>query len=123
MPLYKLKCKACNKVFEQISSVNDRLNIRCECGGNSEIMPNEKHICYKCGEEINHPRHYYVYDKGKEIEICRGCKYEWDASTAKIVSNIFKPFWHPNLDSKPVFIKSKKHLKEESDKRNFTSYY
>ena len=36
---------------------------------------------------------------------------------------IFTPFWHPNLDKKPVYIKSKKHLKEESDKRNMTSYY
>ena len=81
MPLYKLKCKSCNKVFEQISSVNDRLNIRCECGGNSEIMIQPKSF------------------------------------------HLFKPFFHPNLDSKPVYIKNKKHLKEESDKRNFTSYY
>lgn len=82
MPLYKLKCKACNNVFEQISSVDDRLNIKCDkCGGNSEIM------------------------------------------IQPIVSHIFKEFWHPNLDKKPVFIKSKKHLKEESDKRDMTSFY
>ena len=81
MPLYKLKCKACNKVFEEFSSVNDRLNIRCECGGNTEIM-----IC---------PTNFHM----------------------------FEPFWHPNLDKKPVWIKNKKHLKEESDKRNMTSYY
>jgi hypothetical protein len=64
-----------------MSSVNDRLNIRCECGGNSEIM------------------------------------------IQPVAFHIFEPYWHPNLDKKPVFIKSKKHLKEESDKRNFTSYY
>lgn len=81
MPLYRLQCKACNNVFEEISSVNDRLNIRCECGGNTEIM------------------------------------------IQPTASHIFEPFWHPNLDSKPVYIKSKKHLKEESDKRNMTSYY
>jgi len=122
VPLYKLKCKACNKVFEEFSSVNDRKNIRCEWGGKTEIMIR---LCYKCGEEIDHPIHYYVCERGKEIELCRDCKYKWDTkySTAKIVSNIFKPFWHPNLDKKPVWIKSKKHLKEESDKRNMTSYY
>lgn len=82
MPLYKLKCKACNREFEQISSVSDRLNIRCdECNGNTEII-----IC---------PTNFHL----------------------------FKPFWHPNLDKKPVYIKSKKHLKEESDKRNMTSFY
>jgi len=122
VPLYKLCCKACNKVFEQISSVNDRLNIRCECGGNSEIIPN---ICYKCGENIDHPVHYYRYEEGKQIEICRDCKNIRDIkySTAKMVSNIFKPYWHPNLTSKPVWVKSKKHLKELDRKYNMTSYY
>jgi len=120
VPLYKLKCKACNKAFEQISSVNDRLNIRCECGGNTEIMIR---LCYKCGENIDHPVHYYIYEENKEIEICSNCKYKRDAEWRPMVSNVFKPFWHPNLASKPVYIKSKKHLKEESDKRNFTSYY
>lgn len=127
VPLYKLRCKSCNKVFEQTSSVNDRLNIRCECSGNTEIISNleDNHICYKCGEKIDHPIHYYIYEEGKEIEICRDCKNIWDIkhSIAKIVSNVFTPFWHPNLDKKPVWIKSKKHLKEESDKRNMTSYY
>ena len=81
MPLYKLKCKACNKVFEETSSIDDRLNIRCECGGNTEII------------------------------------------IQPTVIHLFEPFWHPNLAPKPVWIKSLKHLKEESDKRNFTSYY
>lgn len=54
MPLYKLKCKACNHIFEQISSVDDRLNIRCdECGGNTEILiqPTAFHIF----EPFDHP--------------------------------------------------------------------
>ena len=81
MPLYKVRCKACNKDFEEFSSINDRLNIRCECRGNTEIL------------------------------------------IQPVTFHIFEPFYHPNLDSKPVYIKSKKHLKEESDKRNMTSYY
>jgi len=82
VPLYKLQCKACNNVFEQMSSVNDRLNIRCdECGGNTEIM-----IC---------PTDFHM----------------------------FEPYWHPNLTSKPVWVKSKKHLKELDRKYNMTSYY
>lgn len=81
VPLYKVRCKACNKVFEQTSTVNDRCNIRCECGGNSEIM-----IC---------PTEFIM----------------------------FEPYWHPNLTSKPVWVKSKKHLKELDKKYNMTSYY
>ncbi len=81
MPLYSLRCESCNKDFEEFSTVDNRLNIRCECGGNTSILiqPTAFHI--------------------------------------------FEPYWHPNLDKKPVFIKSKKHLKEESDKRNMTSFY
>ena len=81
MPKYRLKCKQCDKVFEEISSVDNRHNIKCLCGGNTEII------------------------------------------IQPVVSHIFEPFYHPNLDSKPVWIKSKKHLKEESDKRGMTSYY
>ena len=81
MPLYQVQCKECSKEFEEFTKVDDRNDIKCECGGETEII-----IC-------------------------------------PVVSHIFKEFWHPNLDKKPVFIKSKKHLKEESDKRNMTSYY
>ena len=81
VPLYKVKCKKCTKVFEETSSIDDRNKIKCECGGDTEII------------------------------------------IQPIVTHFFVPFLHPNLDKKPVCIKSKKHLKEESDKRNMTSYY
>ena len=81
MPLYRLKCKVCDNVFEETSKVDDRNNIKCECGGETSIV------------------------------------------IQPTTFQIFKPFWHPNLDKKPVWIKSKKHLKEESDKRNMTSFY
>jgi len=81
VPLYQLKCNKCSKEFEEFSRVDDRNDIKCECGGETSIL------------------------------------------IQPVVSHIFEPFFHPNLDKKPVFIKSKKHLKEESDKRNFTSYY
>ena len=79
--MYQVKCRKCNKIFDEIAKVDDRHDIKCECGGDTSIM-----IC-------------------------------------PVVSHIFEPFFHPNLDSKPVWIKSKKHLKEESDKRDMTSYY
>ena len=81
MPIYRLKCNVCDNVFEEFAKVDDRNDIKCECGGNTKI--------------IIQPTTFHI----------------------------FEPFWHPNLDKKPVYIKSKKHLKEESDKRNFTSYY
>ena len=81
MPLYRLKCKVCDNVFEEFAKVDDRNDIKCECGGETSI--------------VIQPTTFHI----------------------------FKPFYHPNLDKKPVWIKSKKHLKEESDKRNMTSYY
>lgn len=124
MPLYKLKCKACNKVFEQISNINDRQNIKCECSGNTEIMHNEDNpICHKCGEIIDHPVHYYYYNNGKQIELCRDCKYERDAESNSSHVKLFEPYWHPNLTSKPVWVKSRKHLKELDKKYNMTSVY
>jgi hypothetical protein len=66
-----------------MSSINDRLNIRCECGGNTEIMIQ--------------PTNFHM--------------------------NVFEPYFHPNLTSKPVWVKSRKHLKELDEKYNMTSYY
>ena len=84
-----------------------------------------KHKCGRCGEEINSPRHHYIYDRDsqKVIEICDTCMNGIEAESQSSHFKMFEPFWHPNLDKKPVWIKSKKHLKEESDKRNMTSYY
>ena len=79
--------------------------------------------CSRCGKEIDSPRHYYIYHEKKVIEICRECKGRMDDECKSSHVKMFEPFWHPNLDKKPVWIKSKKHLKEESDKRNMTSYY
>ena len=81
MPNYKVKCDECDKIFEEISTVAKRYDIKCECGGSTKIM-----IC-------------------------------------PTVFHMFEPFDHPNLGPKPVHIKSKQHLKEESKKRNMTSYY
>lgn len=81
MPLYKVKCEKCGKVFEEVAKVDDRYGIKCECGGDTKI------------------------------QIC------------PTVFHIFEPFDHPNLGPKPVHIKSKQHLKDESKKRNMTSYY
>ena len=36
---------------------------------------------------------------------------------------IFTPFWHPNLTKKPVWVKSKEHLKQLDKKYNMTSSY
>lgn len=81
VPQYKLRCKKCNKVFEEISSIDDRNNIKCECGGDTEII------------------------------------------IQPIVTHFFVPFFHPNLTSKPVYVKSKAHLKQLDRKYNMTSYY
>ncbi len=82
-------------------------------------MPEYVYKCKKCGKELEE----YHSVKDRYNQLCPDCKGEVEIVIQPIVSHIFQAFFHPNLDSKPVWIKSKKHLKEESDKRNFTSYY
>jgi putative FmdB family regulatory protein len=36
---------------------------------------------------------------------------------------LFKPRWYPDLAEKPLFIETKKQLKEECDRRGFRSTY
>lgn len=38
MPTYQYKCKKCNKVFDGFATVKDRHKVKCECGGDVEIM-------------------------------------------------------------------------------------
>ena len=82
-------------------------------------MPIYKYQCNKCGKEIE--AFHKVADRYNQK--CPECKHDMQIVIQPITSHIFKPFWHPNLDKKPVFIKSKKHLKDEADKRNMTAYY
>ena len=81
-------------------------------------MPLYKYKC-ECGVELEE----FNSIDDRHNQKCPECENDMQIVIQPIVSHIFKPFYHPNLGPKPVYIKSKKHLKEESDKRNFTSYY
>lgn len=88
-------------------------------GKEAKLMPNYCYKCPECGEEIEEFHH--VEDRHNQS--CPQCKKKMKIIIQPTTFHIFEPFWHPNLDKKPVYIKNKKHLKEESDKRNMTSYY
>lgn len=38
MPNYQYKCKECNKEFIEFTSIDDRHNTKCKCGGNTKII-------------------------------------------------------------------------------------
>ena len=38
MPVYQYKCKTCNKVFDAYATIEDRYKVKCNCGGDVEIM-------------------------------------------------------------------------------------
>jgi len=38
MPNYQYKCKKCNKEFVEFTNIDNRHNIKCECGGDTKII-------------------------------------------------------------------------------------
>ena len=82
-------------------------------------MPIYKYQCNRCREELE--EFHKVDDRYNQK--CPECGEKMNIMIQPSPVHIFEPFWHPNLDKKPVYITSKKHLKEESEKRNMTSYY
>jgi len=54
---------------------------------------------------------------------CDECNGSTEIMIQPVAFHMFEPYWHPNLTSKPVWVKSKKHLKELDKKYNMTSYY
>jgi len=39
VPIYRVKCLKCNKVFDEFARIDDRLKIKCECGGDTSWVP------------------------------------------------------------------------------------
>jgi putative FmdB family regulatory protein len=37
MPTYHVKCKRCDKIFDEFARVEDIDKIKCECGGDAEV--------------------------------------------------------------------------------------
>ena len=37
MPIYQYKCKKCNKIFDEFSTIEDRNKVKCKCGGDAII--------------------------------------------------------------------------------------
>jgi hypothetical protein len=39
VPTYRVRCKKCNKVFEEFTCIEARNDIKCWCGGEITIVP------------------------------------------------------------------------------------
>ena len=82
-------------------------------------MPMYQYRCDKCGKELE--EFHKVDDRHNQV--CPECKRYMQIMIQPSPIHVFKGFFHPNLDKKPVWISSKANLKEESDKRGMTSFY
>lgn len=38
MPLYDYQCKKCGKTFEELRHIDERLSVKCICGGEVSIL-------------------------------------------------------------------------------------
>ena len=38
MPNYQVKCTKCDKEFVELTNIDNRYNIKCECGGDTKII-------------------------------------------------------------------------------------
>ena len=81
-------------------------------------MPLYKYKC-ECGNELEEI--HSVDDRYNQK--CPECEKDMQIVIQPTTFQIFKAFWHPNLTSKPVWVESKKHLKELDKKYNMTSVY
>ena len=82
-------------------------------------MPTYKYKCDKCGKELEE----FHKVKDRYDQVCSDCGGKMDIVIKPTPFHIFEGFWHPNLDKKPVFVKSRAHLKELDKKYNMTSEY
>ena len=82
-------------------------------------MPMYQYRCDKCGKELEE---FHKVDDRYEQK-CPACGEKMQIVIQPTTFHIFEPFWHPNLDKKPVFVKSRAHLKELDKKYNMTSEY
>ena len=82
-------------------------------------MPIYQYECPRCHKVTE--AYHNVDDRHNEY--CEECDCKMSINICTTSVHLFEPFFHPHLDTKPVYIKSKKHLKEEAAKRNMTAYY
>jgi putative FmdB family regulatory protein len=81
-------------------------------------VPMYRYKCSKCDMEFEAFRHI---DKRNEVA-CEKCGGPVEMIVSANVT-IFKPFWHEHIDTKPIYIESKKQLFAECEKRNLISHY
>lgn len=77
-------------------------------------MPLREYKCLKCGLTFE----ILVRSFSQKEVSCPGCgSRRLQKLISRFYPDIFKPYWHHNLDVEPVYIESRKQEKEEFEKR------
>lgn len=85
-------------------------------------MPEYAWKCDKCEHITEVVRKMSDCDEATACEECNSANtYRYYGEYTRAAQ--FKPFWCEHLDREPVYIESKKHFKEECDKRGMVSHW
>ena len=74
-------------------------------------MPRYQYVCSSCDKVIDQQR---VIAKMKKPAICPDCgaNMPYHFSAMRFGAHAFKPYWEENMSAFPVYIESKRQLKE-----------
>lgn len=78
-------------------------------------MPIYTYYCKNCRKRVER---FLPMSKYENKQMCEKCRGVMERRISKTFVEIFRPFWCEDLDVKPIWIESKKQLKEEANKRN-----
>lgn len=127
MPMYDFKCRKCGHEFEGYSKVEKRNDQTCEkCGGTCGTIITANIGIAVSGSKCSPATRVWTGSAEQQRELAEQRERSRGKKNKERVciknGGGFKPFWHTTIDAgDPIYIESKRQLKDEVKKRNLRS--